>query len=76
MTKSEKPAFVFRKTSLTMRERLTPEIACSTLTRILEILRLRSFSLAVNSFLRGFFSAEIVCGPSAHSLENLSLYAK
>ena len=59
-----------------MRERLTPEIACSTLTRTLEILRLRSFSLAVNSFLRGFFSADTVCGPSARNLENLSLYAR
>lgn len=55
MTKSEKPSLVFLKTSFTQRERLTPEIACSTLTRTLEILRLRSFSLAVNSFLRGFF---------------------
>jgi len=58
MTKSEKLSFVFRNTSFTVRERLMPEIACSTRTRTLEIWRLRSFSLAVSSFLRGFFSVE------------------
>jgi len=63
MTKSEKPSFVFRKTSFTHRERLMPAIACSTLTRTLDILRLFAFSFSVSSFLRGFFSVR--------SLENL-----
>lgn len=74
--RKEKPSLVFLKTSFTIREHLTPGIVCSTLTRNLDILRLRSFSLAVNSFLRGFFSADTVCRPAAHRLETPSLYAK
>lgn len=70
MTRSEKPSFVLRKTSLTHRERLMPAIACSILTRTLDILRLFVFSFSVNSFLRGFFSAESSCTLSVHTLEN------
>lgn len=71
MTKSENSSLVFLKISFTIRQRLTPERACSTLTRICESLRLVSFSLAVSSFLRGFFSVDRVCARSAHNLENL-----
>lgn len=70
MTRSEKPSFVLRKTSLTHRERLMPAIACSILTRTLDILRLFVFSFSVNFFLRGFFSAESSYTLSVHTLEN------
>lgn len=73
MTRSEKPSLVFRNTSFTMRERLIPEIACSTLTRICDILRLLRFSVAVSSFLRGFFSVDTAYLPLVHSLESLYL---
>ena len=75
MTKSENLSFVFLKMSFTTRERLIPAMACSTRTRTLDILRLRSFSLAVSSFLRGFFSVEAACGPWAHILESRYPYA-
>jgi hypothetical protein len=55
MTESELPSPVFRSTSLTMRQRFTPESACSTLTRIRPRLRFVRFSAAVNSPPRGFF---------------------
>jgi hypothetical protein len=71
MTKSEKPSFVLRSTSFTDRERLMPAIACSTLTRTLDIFRLFVFSFSVNSFLRGFFSAEPFYRPWARNPENL-----
>ena len=74
ITKSEKPSFVFLKVSFTVRDRLTPEIACSTLMRILDILRLLSFSLAVSSFWRGFFSADIVYARSARTPESQRPY--
>src|SRR5512139_1889691 len=74
MTKSEKLSLVFLKISFTMRHRLIPEMACSTLTRICDNLRLLSFSLAVSSFLCGFFSVERVGGLWAHSLETPCLY--
>src|SRR6266545_2570806 len=70
ITRSEKPSLVFLNTSFTLRERLIPEMACSTLTRTLEILRLFSFSFSVRSFLRGFFSADTFFVPSAHILES------
>lgn len=70
MTKSEKPFFVLRSTSFTHRERLMPAIACSTLTRTLDILRLFAFSFSVNSFLRGFFSVEPFYRPWVRSLES------
>jgi hypothetical protein len=76
MTKSENPSFVFRNISFTHRERLMPEMACSTLTRTLDTLRLRSFSLSVRSFLRGFFSADMFFVPWARSLESLYPYAR
>ncbi len=71
MAKSEKPSFVLRNTSFTQRERLIPAIACSTLTRTLDILRLFALSFSVKSFLRGFFSAELFYAPSVRSLESL-----
>ena len=71
MTKSEKPSLVFRNTSFTHRERLMPAMACSTLTRTLEILRLFALSFSVSSFLRGFFSVEPFYTPSVHTLESL-----
>jgi hypothetical protein len=73
MTKSEKLSFVLRNTSFTHRERLMPAMACSTLTRTLDILRLFAFSCLVNSFLRGFFSVESSYVPWVRSLENLCL---
>src|SRR5499426_3964921 len=55
ITRSEMPSLVRRKTSLTMRQRLTPEIVCSTTTRALEKIVLRNFSPTFNSLPLGFF---------------------
>src|SRR5215510_16182076 len=55
ITRSEMPSVVRRKTSLTMRQRLTPEIVCSTTTRALETSVLMNFSLTLNSWPLGFF---------------------
>src|SRR4051812_398163 len=55
MTASEMSSAVFRKTSFTMRQRLTPAKACSTRTRICPNFRLVRFSAAVNSPPAGFF---------------------
>src|SRR5437867_4988027 len=55
MAESETSSSVFRRTSLTMRQRLTPARACSTRTRIRPNLRLVRFSAAVSSLPRGFF---------------------
>src|SRR3954451_11680706 len=55
MDSSDNPGFLFRKTSLTMRLRFTPAMACSTRTRSRANLRLLSFSAAVSSRPRGFF---------------------
>src|SRR5215211_2478865 len=55
MTESETSSAVFRKTSLTMRQRFTPASACSTRTRIRPNFRLARFSAAVSSPPRGFF---------------------
>ena len=74
MTMSEKLSLVFLKISFTIRERLTPERACSTLTRIFDILRFFSFSQSVSSLPRGFFSADTVFVLSVRSLETLYLY--
>src|SRR5262250_2733752 len=49
------PSLVRRKTSLTMRQRLTPEIVCSTTTRAPEKIVLMNFSLMLNSLPLGFF---------------------
>ena len=76
ITKSEKPSFVFRKVSFTLRERLMPAMACSTLTRTLDILRLFVFSFSVKSFLRGFFSVESFYAPWARNLESLYPYTR
>src|SRR5439155_8328638 len=55
MAESETPSALFRKTSFTMRHRLTPARACSTRTRMRPNFRLVRFSAAVNSPLAGFF---------------------
>ncbi len=55
MTESDTPAAVFRKTSFTMRQRLTPAKACSTRTRLRLNFRLVRFSEAVNSLPATFF---------------------
>src|SRR5262249_7123669 len=55
MDVSDNPGFLFRKTSLTIRLRFTPAMACSTRTRSFASLRLTCFSAAVNSRPRGFF---------------------
>src|SRR5947199_3366283 len=55
MDSSDDPGFLLRKTSLTIRLRFTPAMACSTRTRSCASLRLACFSAAVNSAPRGFF---------------------
>ena len=55
MDSSDSPGFLFRNTSLAMRLRFTPAMACSTRTRSLAGLRFARFSAAVNSRPRGFF---------------------
>jgi hypothetical protein len=55
MTESETPSAVLRKTSFTMRQRLTPDKACSTRTRVRANFRLVRFSAVVNSPLAAFF---------------------
>jgi hypothetical protein len=55
MDASDDPGFWFRNTSLTMRLRFTPAMACSTRTRIWESLRLARFSTSVSSRPGGFF---------------------
>src|SRR5258707_11209912 len=55
MDVSDNPGFVFRKTSLTIRLRFTPAMACSTRTRSCASLRLTRFSAAVSAPPRGFF---------------------
>ena len=54
------PSLVRRKTSLTMRQSLTPEIVCSTTTRALEKIVLMNFSDA-QLFAFGFFLGCLVC---------------
>src|SRR5436305_756221 len=55
MDSSDSSGFLFRNTSLTMRLRFTPAMACSTRTRNFDSLRFTRFSAAVNSHPRGFF---------------------
>src|SRR5438093_6652594 len=55
MAESETSSPVFRSTSLTMRQRFTPDKACSTRTRMRPNFRLVRFSAAVNSPPAGFF---------------------
>jgi len=76
ITRSEKLSFVFRKTSFTIRERLTPESACSTPTRIRDIFLLVRFSDLVNSPLRGFFLVAEFLPSVVHSPEILYPYIK
>jgi len=76
ITKSEKLSFVLRKTSFTMRERLTPESACSTPTLMRDIFLLLRFSDLVNSPLRGFFLAAEFLLSVVHSPETLYPYTK
>src|SRR4051812_22544407 len=55
MAESETSSPVFRSTSLTMRQRLTPAKTCSTRTRKPPNFRLVRFSAADSSPPRGFF---------------------
>src|SRR5438309_6136451 len=55
MDVSDDSGFLFRNTSLTIRLRFTPAMACSTRTRSFASLRLAPFSAAVRSRPRGFF---------------------
>src|SRR5262249_56086168 len=55
MTASDTPSAVFRKTSLTARQRFTPAKACSTRTRMRPNVRLVRFSAGVSSRPGGFF---------------------
>src|SRR5574341_886591 len=55
MAKSEKSSLVLRKTSLVTRQRLIPEMACSTRTRTRDSDRFLRFSARVSSRRRGFF---------------------
>src|SRR5438270_313001 len=55
MDASDSPGFLFRRTSLTIRLRFTPAMACSTRTRRRAHLRLARFSATVSSRPRGFF---------------------
>src|SRR5205823_3428021 len=55
MTASDTPSAVFRRTSLTMRDRFTPARSCSTFTRIRANFWLVRFSAAVSSPRGGFF---------------------
>src|SRR5262245_2991600 len=55
MAESETSSAVFRKTSLTMRQRFTPASPCSTRTRMRPSFRLMRFSAAVSSPPGGFF---------------------
>ena len=73
IAESEKSAFRFRSTSLTMRERLTPAMACSTRTRTREIRRLRRLSAGVRSRFLGFFSAGKSRNRAEHIPESLYL---
>jgi len=57
ITRAELSALVRRKTSLTIRHRLTPALTFSTTTRALEKLRLRTCSPPLNSWPFGFFGA-------------------
>ena len=55
MAASDNPGFLFRMTSLTIRLRFTPAMACSTRTRMADSLRLTRFSRSVSAPPRGFF---------------------
>src|SRR5688500_8053876 len=63
MTASETPSAVFRRVSLTMRQRLTPARACSTRTRMRPSLRLVRFWASVSSPPGGLFFRLSGLGP-------------
>src|SRR4029453_8224019 len=76
------PLVVKRKTSLTIRHRLTPASTCSTTTRTLEKIRLQHFSPTVSSWCspgstlkkkKGRTSDQ--CGAHHHTMGGLA-YAK
>ena len=71
---SEQSGRVFRSTSLTQRDRLIPEMACSTRTRMRDRDRLWRFSAGVSSFPRGFFLVDMCVAREAHILETLYPY--
>ena len=66
---SEQSGRVFRITSLTQRDRLIPEMACSTRTRTRDRDRLWRFSAGVSSFPRGFFLVGMCVAQAARILE-------
>ncbi len=76
IARSEKPSLVLRKTSLTIRQRLTPAMVFSTNTRALEIVLFSHWSPALNSLPFGFFSAGKSGHLWDHSLENRYLCPK
>src|SRR5262244_2710349 len=55
ITRSSKWALVLRKTSCTIRHRLTPAMTCSTRLRILAIIVFSALSAGLSSCPRGFF---------------------
>src|SRR3954470_14270273 len=55
MASSDSPGFLLRKTSLTIRLRFTPAMACSTRTRTRESARLARFCCSVSAPPGGFF---------------------
>lgn len=71
MKRSEQSGWVLRSLSLTHRDRLTPERACSTLTRTRESTRFRRLSCGVSALPRGFFSAGDSLEPEVDNLETL-----
>jgi hypothetical protein len=58
MKRSEQPGRVLRSVSLTHRDRLMPEMACSTRTRTRDRARLCRLSRRVSSLPFGFFLAD------------------
>lgn len=74
ITESEQPKEVKRRVSLTIRQRLMPEITCSTLTRTEDITLLKILSARLNSLPFGFFLVDDSKYSQVHSLENLYLY--
>src|SRR5947209_648438 len=55
MDSSDSSGFLFRNTSLTIRLRFTPAMACSARTRSFASLRLATFSADISARPRGFF---------------------
>src|SRR4029450_10104615 len=74
MTRSARPVVVRRNTSLTIRQRFTPDNVCATTTRTLENSVLRNFSPTLNSLPGGFFLVVWSTWLLARSLESRCLY--